>query len=132
MNSIGFTSKIHLVISVLIVFPIAFIYGFNLESLVDIKPETIDERNFSKSIMTLYLGFVFVWVLGLFKSRFLKIALVTNMVFMLALAFGRLLSVILDGTPSAAYIVGMFGEFILGFYGLWVLKNSKESNKANR
>lgn len=117
-----FITKIHLIISVLIVVPVAFLYGFNPSSEFDIHLDTVDELNAFKAIMGLYLGFSILWILGVFKSNYLKLALVSNMIFMLGLGFGRLLSLAIDGTPTFAYIFGTFGELILGFYGLWVLK----------
>jgi hypothetical protein len=115
-------SKIHLVISVLIVVPVAFVYGFNPGSEFDIHLDTIDEHNFFKAIMGLYLGFSTLWILGIFKANYLKLALVTNMLFMLGLGFGRVLSWFMDGTPTFGYQFGTFAELFLGFYGLWVLK----------
>lgn len=117
-----FINKIHLIISVLIVVPVAFIYGFNFDSQLDIHVNTIDEYNFFKAIMGLYLGFSTLWILGVLKTKYLKLALVSNLIFMLGLGFGRLLSLALDGTPTFAYIFGTIGELVLGFYGLWVLK----------
>ena len=71
--------------------------------------------------MGLYLGFSILWILGVFKANYLKMALVTNMIFMLGLGFGRLLSVTLDGVPTFGYKFGTIAELFLGFYGLWVL-----------
>jgi len=115
-------SKIHLVISVIIVIPVAIIYGFDLGSFLDLNPNSIDELNFMKAVMCLYLGFSVLWVLGILKSNFLKPALWSNFIFMCALAFGRILSLIIDGVPSGAYIFGTLGEMILGAYGFWVLR----------
>jgi len=114
-------TKIHLIISVGIVVPVSFFYGFNQSSQFDIHLNTIDEHNFFKAIMGLYLGFSILWILGVFKVNYLKIALVTNMIFMLGLGFGRLLSMTLDGVPTFGYQFGTFAELFLGFYGLWVL-----------
>ena len=122
------TTKIHLIISVLIVVPVAFIYGFNPSTQFDIYLGTIDEKNFFKAIMGLYLGFSMLWILGIFKANYLKLALVSNLIFMLGLAFGRLLSFLLDGTPTFAFIFGIIGEFLLGFYGLWALKYINSNN----
>lgn len=115
-------AKIHLIISVVIVVPVSFLYGFNPSSEFDIHLDTIDEHNAFKAIMGLYLGFSVLWILGVIKPNYLKLALVSNMIFMLGLGFGRLLSLAVDGIPTFAYIFGTFGELILGFYGLWVLK----------
>jgi len=114
-------TKIHLVISVVIVMPVAIIYGFNPSSQFDIHLNTIDEHNFFKAIMGLYLGFSILWLLAIFKSHYLKHALITNIIFMLGLGFGRLLSIFLDGEPTFGYVFGTIAELFLGFYGLWVL-----------
>lgn len=50
------TIKIHLIISVCIAIPVAFVYGFNPSSEFEIYPETLDELNAFKAIMGLYLG----------------------------------------------------------------------------
>ena len=121
-------TKIHLVISVIIVIPVSFVYGFSPGSQFDINLGSIDERNFFKAIMVLYLGFSFLWVLGIFKHKFLNLAIVTNLIFMLSLGLGRLLSLALDGLPTFGYKFGTFAELFLGFYGLWVL-NSKYFKK---
>ncbi len=123
-------TKIHLVISVLIVVPVTFYYGFNPSSKFDIFLGTIDELNFFKAVMGLYLGFSLLWILGIFKADYLKLALVTNLIFMLGLAFGRTLSFFIDGIPTQAYVLGVIGEFVLGLYGLWVLKYVNVHDKS--
>ena len=122
-----FIHKIHLIISVLIVVPVSFVYGFNPSSEFDIQLQTIDEHNFFKAIMGLYLGFSILWILGVFKHQYLKLALITNMIFMLGLGFGRVLSFFIDGNPTFGYQFGTFAELFLGFYGVWVL--GKTQNK---
>lgn len=117
--------KIHLAISVCIVVPAAIVYGFFPDTLLELFPKTIDEYNFNKAIMGLYLAFASVWILGILRTRYLKAALLSNMVFMLGLGFGRVLSIIVDGMPSNLYLIGTLGEIFLGFYGFWVLKRLK-------
>ena len=117
-----FITKIYLIISVLIVIPVAFVYGFQPDFQFNIYLNTIDEHNFFKAIMGLYIGFSSLWILGIFKSNYLRITLITNMIFMLGLGFGRILSILLDGIPTFGYIFGTLAELFLGFYGLWVLK----------
>lgn len=75
-------NKIHLIISLIIVVPVAFLYGFNPSSEFDIHLDTIDELNAFKGIMGLYLGFSILWILGVFKRSYLKLALVSNMIFL--------------------------------------------------
>ncbi|WP_136482382.1 DUF4345 domain-containing protein [Cognatitamlana onchidii] len=117
-----FKNKIHLIISALIVGPIAFIYGFQPELLFEVNITTPNQYNVFKAIMGLYLGFAIVWILGVSKPKYYKIALVSNMVFMLGLGLGRLLSMGVDGLPSALFVWGTLGELLIGFYGLWVYK----------
>ena len=126
-----FIQKIHLIISVCIVVPVSFVYGFNPSSEFDIHLQTIDEHNFFKAIMGLYLGFSLLWILGIFKHQYLKFALITNMIFMLGLGFGRVLSLFIDGNPTFSYQFGTFAELFLGFYGIWVLRN-KNTNFAKK
>ena len=76
--------------------------------------------------MGLYIGFSIIWILGIFRHSTLKLALITNVVFMLGLGFGRLLSLFIDGTPTYLFVFGMFGELLLGFYGALIL------NKFNK
>lgn len=106
--------------------PVSFVYGFNPDLQFDIHLSTIDEHNFFKAIMGLYIGFLMLWILGVFKTNDLKLALVTNFVFMLGLGLGSVLSLVLDGTPIFKYVFGAFAELFLGFYGLWVLSNFKK------
>ncbi|WP_179344582.1 DUF4345 domain-containing protein [Winogradskyella ursingii] len=123
--------KIHLAISVLVVVPAAIIYGFNSSSAFDISLNSVDEHNQFKAIMGLYLGFSILWILGIFKVKFLKAALLSNCVFMFGLGFGRVLSWLMDGTPTLVYQLGVFAELLLGFYGLWVLKNQNILKKRS-
>lgn len=118
-------NKIHLIISVFIVVPVAFVYGFKPELSFDMFLETVDEHNFYKAIMGLYLGFSTLWILGVFKANYLKIAIISNLIFMLGLGLGRLLSITLDGIPTSGYLFGTIAELFLGIYGLWVLKSVK-------
>lgn len=119
-------NRIHLIISILIVIPVALIYGFQPDLKFDIHLNTIDEHNFFKAIMGLYLGFSVLWVFGIFKKNYWKIAVITNIIFMLGLGFGRIISILLDGIPTLGYIFGTVAELVLGIYGVWVLNNHEE------
>lgn len=73
--------------------------------------------------MGLYFGFSVLWYLGIFKKSFYKSALISHVFFMLPMALGRFLSIIVNGVPSDLYVYGTVGEFVLGIYGFWVLKS---------
>jgi len=126
-----FIRKIHLLISASIVISAAIFYGFNPDMLFDIQLQTIDEHNFFKAIMGIYLGFSLLWILGVFKYQYLRMALVTNIIFMMGLGLGRILSLFLDGTPTFGYQFGTFAELFIGCYGIWVLTN-KNTNFAKK
>ena len=114
--------NISLLISAIIVIPIGLIYGFKPNLLFDIQLQTIDEHNVFKAIMGLYLGFSLLWILGIFKNNLWQMAIVSNFIFMLGLAFGRITSLIFDGIPSLLFVLGTLGELILGFYSFWIWK----------
>ncbi len=122
-------TKIHLVLSTLIVGYISIVYGFFPDIELELFPKTIDEYNFYKAVMGLYLAFNAIWVLGIFKTYYLKVALISNIIFMLGLGFGRLLSVSVDGIPTSGFIFGTIGELFLGFYGVFII-NSKYYKKV--
>ena len=118
--------KIHLIISVLIVIPVALVYGFFPEILYQDSVSGVRFQHSFKSIMAVYLGFAYLSLMGVFSSKYLKPALLSQVVFMLGLGFGRLISFSIDGLPSLFFTLGTFGELILGFYGLSVLYNEKK------
>lgn len=127
-----FINKIHLLISVLIVVPVSIFYGFDPDSQFDIHLNTIDEHNFFKAIMGLYLGFSILWIFGILKPTYLKTAILTNMIFMFGLGFGRVISLFLDGTPTFGYIFGTFAEIFLGLYSFWILTNKNTNFAKNK
>lgn len=125
MNKEHVIKKVHLIISLIIVIPVSLVYGFKPSFQLGLHLYTINEHNVFKSVMGLYWGVSALWLLGLFKEKYLYAALLSNVVFMLGLGFGRLISLVLDGTPTVVLLFGTFGELLLGFYGVWVLKRFK-------
>ena len=67
-----------------------------------------------RAVMGLYLGMVLIWVLGATRPALTGAALVCCAVFMLGLAFGRLLSLVLDGMPHWLLVVYALLEIVLG------------------
>ncbi|MDO1502138.1 DUF4345 domain-containing protein [Winogradskyella maritima] len=120
--------NIHLFISAIIVLYAGICYGFFPDVFLKIHPSTADEFNFQKAIMMLYLGFASIWLLGLLNASYLKTAMLSQVVFMLALALGRMMSMALDGIPSNFYLYGVLGELFLGVYGVWALITNHEQN----
>jgi hypothetical protein len=116
--------NLHLILSVCIVVPTAIIYGSPsiLPYFLDIHTNTIDLSNMLKAIMSLYLGISYVWIMGVCYTKFWKIATQLNVIFMLFLALGRFLSMLVEGLPTVGYIFGVIAEFTLGFYSIFQLK----------
>ena len=119
--------NLHLIVSLMIVVPTAIIYGSPaiLPKLLNIEVHTIDIANMLKAIMFLYLGISSIWVLGIFKAEYWKSATQLNILFMLTLACGRGLSMILDGLPTGGYIFGVLAELIIGLFSIYQLRKYK-------
>ena len=106
------------------------VYGFFPNYFLDVTVNSLDEHSILKAIMGLYLAFASLWIVGIFKNEYWKIATVTNILFMLGLGFGRIVSIVFDGFPSTIFILGTFGELVLGFYGWYQLKKITRINKT--
>lgn len=119
-----FFKNIHLLVSLSIVVPTAIIYGSPsiLPQHLDIQVATIDLANMLKAIMFLYLGVSIIWTLGIYKPIYWKSATQLNILFMLTLGTGRLVSMVFDGMPTGGYIFGVLAELIIGFYAVFQLK----------
>lgn len=119
--------NLHLIISVLIVIPTAIIYGSPsiLPEFLNIQVNTNDLSNMLKAIMCLYLGISLVWITGIFKTDYWKRATQLNILFMLTLATGRVLSMVSDGLPTEGYIFGVIAEYGIGLYSIYQLKKYK-------
>lgn len=119
-----FLRNLHLVISLLIVIPTAIIYGSPsiLPKFLDIQVNTNDLSNMLKAIMCLYFGISIVWILGIWKKEYWKSATQLNILFMLTLATGRMLSMVSDGLPKGGYIFGVIAEFVIGLFAIYQLK----------
>ena len=116
--------NLHLVISLSIVIPTAIIYGspLLLPKFLDIQVNTNDLSNMLRAIMCLYLGISFVWIIGIIKKEYWKEATKLNILFMLTLAVGRTLSIVLDGLPTGGYVFGVIAELVIGIYSIYQLK----------
>ena len=121
MNRI--VQNLHFYISIPIVIAVALVYGFQPNLIFDIQPNSIDEHNVYKAIMGIYLAFASFWSLALIQKNYWKAATISNILFMLGLALGRLISFAVDGIPSSLLLFGCFGELALAFYGYYLLKN---------
>ena len=84
-----------------------------------------------KAIMCLYLGISLFWILGIWKIEYWKSATQLNVLFMLTLATGRVLSMVSDGLPTKGYIFGVIAEFVLGIFSIYQLKKHSPNSIKN-
>lgn len=126
MTKIIKISNLQLAISAIIVLPMALIYGFQPNLLFDVSINSLDQSNIFKAMMGLYIGFASLWILGIFNQNYWKAASISNMIFMIGLGFGRIVSIIIDGIPCYLFVLGTVGELILGFYAFYQLKFNKK------
>mgnify|MGYP000494160127 CR=1 FL=1 len=106
--------------------PIALGYGVapsvTLEKLFSIGVEGTNLTHIFRAVMGLYLGMIVIWVLGAFRRSLTRPALVCCAVFMLGLAFGRVLSFLVDGKPHWLLIVYALLEISFGLLALALLR----------
>ena len=72
--------------------------------------------------MGLYVGFATYWIIGIFKCDHWRNATLSSVIFMGGLAFGRMVSILIDGVPSVAFLVGTVAEIVLMLWGIHNLK----------
>ena len=116
--------NLHLYISIPVVAVAALVYGFQPDFLFEMSTQTIDESNIYKAIMGLYLCFAAFWCIGLKQTSYWKAATISNMLFMLGLGLGRLISFATDGFPSVLLLLGTIGELTLAVYAYWQFKKA--------
>lgn len=116
--------NLHLYISIPVVAAAALVYGFQPNYLFEMSAQTTDESNIYKAMMGLYLCFAVFWYIGLKQTSYWKAATISNMLFMLGLGLGRLISFATDGMPSLILFLGTVGEITLSVYAYSQLKKA--------
>jgi hypothetical protein len=112
--------------------PIALGYGakpsVSLHAVFGIAVDTTNLTHIMRAVMGLYLGMVVIWVWGALDNRMTTSALVSCAVFMLGLAAGRILSLVLDGMPHWLLIVYAVLEVALGLGAILIYKSDHSSS----
>src|ERR1700720_1292378 len=74
-----------LIISILVLIPIAFCYGdlpsMALPEIFHFRVESIDLKNIFRAMMGLYVGMAAIWTMGIIKPIFWTIATITSTFF---------------------------------------------------
>ena len=106
--------------------PIALVYGFapakSMAWLFDIDATGVNARHIFRAFMGLYLALICFWIAGAFTPSLRRPALLSLFIFMIGLAFGRLVSLLVDGWPHPLLILYLMLEVTFGFIA-WRLLN---------
>lgn len=123
------TKQIFLIVASVGLFPIALSYGLapesSLEYLFEISVTDTNAVHIYRAIMGLYFAMIIFWALGAFRSHLTRPAIYSLVVFMLGLAGGRGLSLIIDGQPSALLILYLLAELVFGIIGIVLLRENE-------
>jgi hypothetical protein len=118
--------KYFLIIAAIGLTPIALSYGLvpgiSLMYLFDMDATGTSAKHIFRAVMVLYFGMSVLWCWGAFKPQLREPALYSLVFFMLGLASGRILSILIDGLPNGLLITYLVLELVMGFIGLRVLQ----------
>jgi len=125
------STNYHLILSVILIIPIALVYGLYPEKILprlfDFTITGTDLSNIFRAIMGLYLAMAIFWIIGIVRPKSWKAATIANIIFMGGLASGRLISLLMDGMPSIYFLLGLVVELLLAGWGI---KNLRWHEKA--
>ena len=114
--------------------PIALSYGVvpqaTLKFLFDISIDGTNGIHIFRAIMGLYFALIIFWILGARSAKLTRPALFSLTVFMLGLAGGRTLSLIIDGMPHWLLFVYLILEILFGVVGLLMLITMNKTEKT--
>ena len=105
--------------------PIALSYGLSpsasMAFLFDIDASATNATHIFRAIMGLYLALAIFWVSGALKPRLRLPALYSLTIFMLGLAAGRVLSLIVDGMPHYLLVIYLLLELLFAAVGYYLI-----------
>lgn len=110
--------------------PIALSYGLmpdvSLKYLYNMTVEDVNSKHIFRAMTGLYFAMIGMWILGATKDKYREVALYAMAIFMFGLAFGRIVSLIIDGIPHWLLIVYAVLEIYSGVVTLFFI------NKRNK
>ena len=123
-------SRLYLLFSAAGLLPIALSYGVApakiLPQPVQINAISGDLIHIFRAIMGLYLALIVLWVIGACRGgELMYAAIISEIVFMLGLAAGRLLSLFVDGWPSPILMAYAVAELLLAGWGICCLRSAE-------
>jgi len=119
-------NRVFLLVCAVGLLPIALSYGavpsISMQGLFGIPVDTLNLTHILRAVMGLYLGMIVIWVLGAFRPSLTGPALICCAVFMLGLAFGRGLSILIDGLPHGLLSLYAVLEICLGAAAVYLYR----------
>lgn len=88
-----------------------------MHSLFPFEVAKPDQSNIFRALMGLYIGTSIFWITGIIKPQYWRAATLSNILFMGGLAIGRLVGIVMDGSPTTIFLVGLGGEIALAAWG---------------
>ena len=120
-----------LIFSAFGVFPVALAYGafpsFSLPLLYNIEITSNNLSNVFRAIMGLYVAFNIFWVIGALNLSFRLSALWSLFIFYTGAGAGRVLSIVLDGSPDMIFILYLSLEIFGSAISFWLIKGFKSN-----
>ena len=120
-----------LIIASLGLTPIALAYGavpsVSVPMLYGVEVNDVNTTHIFRAVMGLYLAMVVFWVMGARNDALKVPALYSVVVFMLGLAAGRAVSLVLDGMPNPLLAVYLLLEIGFGVVGLMLVKGQGQA-----
>ena len=119
------TEKVFLISLGIGLIPIALSYGLmpdlSLKYLYNITVEDTNTKHIFRAITGLYLAMIGIWFLGAFQEKHRLVALYAMAIFMVGLAFGRIISFVIDGIPHWLFIFYTAAEIFSGVVALYFI-----------
>ena len=120
-----------LIFSAVGVLPVALSYGaypsFSLPLLYDIEITSNNLSNVFRAIMGLYVAFNIFWVIGALNLSLRLSALWSLFIFYTGAGAGRVLSIVLDGSPDMIFILYLSLEIFGSAISFWLIKGFKSN-----
>ncbi|MEZ9700714.1 DUF4345 domain-containing protein [Vibrio sp. 10N.261.46.E12] len=114
--------SVFLFVAVLGLTPIALSYGYapvvSLDYLFGIDATPVNVTHIFRAVMGLYLALALFWIAGALLKKYRLPALYSLVVFMLGLAAGRVISLLIDGMPHWLLVVYLLLELGFGLVGI--------------
>lgn len=130
------TSKLmrfYLLLAVFLIVPIALNYGLapaeTLPKSLDVAVEGTDLTHIFRGLMCLYLGAALFWGIAAFTPSWQRTAVIWVVFFAFSIAVGRVISLIVDGRPSALLLIYLGLEIAAGLLGLFILSVADRKSK---